>query len=484
MTIPLVLIHGYSDTSKGFKLWREALIQKRNLDPAKVHLLNYVSLANEVTIRDIAEGFDRALAKEAGLATDEPFDAIVHSTGMLVIRAWLTRFASMKGRPNRLRHLVALAPATNGSPVAHKGRSWMGALLKGSKDFGPDFMEAGDEVLLALELASRFTWDLAERDMFGDGNTDRFKKGPDSPYVFTICGDSGLGEVADFFTGVVGTKIDGSDGVVRWAGATLNSRRLLFDYTERTEPSINTGAANGMITKVSEWSNQDNIVVLWPRLNHGTIMKPKSTDSIVSLVSEALDVKEDKDFNAWNEKATKAAKDARGSQEPPPSWQQFVIRVVDERGDGVNDWTIGLVVKMKNQFSYKAVNVDDLHPYEKDKSYRCLHLNLTEAGLDDKQVLENIEAFKMNLYMNTNSSYVVYVAQQLEGPASSENTITGMSELTVDLTKWLKPDNKEFVLTMPYTTTFVEFRVNRDLTVSGNQAKVCHLEPLEDKARQ
>ena len=219
MTIPLVLIHGYSDTAKGFKQWRDILIQKKNLDRAKVHLINYTTLANEVTIRDIAEGFNRALLHEAGIAENEPFDAIVHSTGMLVIRAWLTRYASVDGksiarsldteRIKRLHHLIALAPATNGSPVAHKGRSWLGALVKGNKDLGPDFLESGHQVLSALELASPFTWDLAAKDMFGSGNTNRFKAGPDSPFVFTICGDSGLGKIAEMATGAVGTKIRG-----------------------------------------------------------------------------------------------------------------------------------------------------------------------------------------------------------------------------------------------------------------------------------
>lgn len=478
MTTPLILIHGYSDNADGFKYWREALIKKRNLDSASIHVINYVSLANEVTIRDIAEGFNLALKEEACLGENEPFDAIVHSTGMLVIRAWLTRFAAMD-RPKRLRHLIALAPATNGSPVAHKGRSWLGALFKGKKELGPDFLEAGNEVLLALELASRFTWELAEADMFGDGNTGRFKKGKNSPFVFTICGDSGLGRVSDFATEAVGTKIEGSDGVVRWAGAALNSRRLLIDYTDITDQSTENDSPSSMVSKVSQWNNQDNIMVLWPGLNHGTIMKPKGGDALVDLVSEALDVNDDNEFVAWNAKATKAAMALRKGKKEPHNWQQFVIRVLDERGDGVNDWTIGFGLKMKNQPSVKAVKIDDLHPYEKDKSYRCLHVNLTETGLDNASVLNNIEFLKLVLYMNTNSNYLVYDAKQSEDVGVIKDEITGMSELSVNLTKWLNPNSGDFALPMPFTTTFIEFRVNRDPSVSGTKVKVCHLQTFE-----
>ena len=32
--------------------------------------------------------------------------------------------------------------------MAHKGRSLLGGIFKGTRQFGPDFMEAGDRVLL------------------------------------------------------------------------------------------------------------------------------------------------------------------------------------------------------------------------------------------------------------------------------------------------------------------------------------------------
>ena len=112
-------------------------------------------------MRDIAEGFDKLLRQRAGLADDAPFDVMVHSTGMLVLRAWLTRRGAAERRLARVKHVIALAPATFGSPLAHKGRSFLGALVKGRKAFGPDFLEAGDQVLDALELGGRFTWQLA-----------------------------------------------------------------------------------------------------------------------------------------------------------------------------------------------------------------------------------------------------------------------------------------------------------------------------------
>ena len=179
---PIVLVHGYSASGSSFDKWKDVL-QSLGYASESVHVCTYKSLTNEVTIRDIAEGFDRALRIQSGLNEGEEFDAIVHSTGMLVVRAWLV---SRADRRDRLKHLIGLAPATFGSPLAHKGRGWLGAIFKGNKERGPDFLEAGDLILDGLELASRFTWDLAHADLLGD--TPVYGPNSDTPYAFVFCG--------------------------------------------------------------------------------------------------------------------------------------------------------------------------------------------------------------------------------------------------------------------------------------------------------
>jgi hypothetical protein len=163
MSRPIVLIHGYSDKGASFRAWRDELCGGSPAwDVETISICNYQSLTDEVTIKDLADGFDRALGHKFKNDTQE-FDAIVHSTGMLVIREWFVRDRS---RLKRLKHLVALAPATFGSPLARQGRSWLGAVFKGQKHLGPDFLAAGDAILDGLELASPYTWDLATRDIF------------------------------------------------------------------------------------------------------------------------------------------------------------------------------------------------------------------------------------------------------------------------------------------------------------------------------
>jgi pimeloyl-ACP methyl ester carboxylesterase len=136
---PVVLVHGYSDQGASFRPWAAQLAAGGYAAP--YHTCTYRSLVNHLTIKDIAEGFDRALADQIG--PDTQFDAIVHSTGMLVIRSWLV---ANPARLQRLKRLVGLAPATFGSPLAQPGRSFIGAIVRGNRDLGPDFLSAGAQV--------------------------------------------------------------------------------------------------------------------------------------------------------------------------------------------------------------------------------------------------------------------------------------------------------------------------------------------------
>ena len=225
MARPLVLIHGYSAEGKDMENLKQALVA-RGLQSKDINICNYVSLNNEVTIKDIAEGLDRAFRKHDVFGNEtQEFDAIVHSTGMLVLRAWLANGGPPATNPRlkRLKHLIGLAPATWGSPQAHKGRTWLGAMVKGNRDLGPDFLNAGDRVLEGLELGSKFTWDLSHVDLVGP--EPFYGKGTDTPFVAVFIGNTpyeGLASVAND---------PGTDGTVRWAGCGLNARKVTIDLT-------------------------------------------------------------------------------------------------------------------------------------------------------------------------------------------------------------------------------------------------------------
>ena len=379
---PVVLIHGYSDKGASFAAWVKHLRQA-GYDTSTLRVCCYRSLVNEVTVPDIAEALDRALQEEAGLKPDQEFDAVVHSTGMLVIRAWLTGYGA-KPRRARLKHLIALAPATFGSPLAHKGRSFLGALAKGSKNiFKPDFLEAGDRVLDALELASPFTWDLAHRDLLGEeivyGPTDR------TPYPFVLCGVEDYGGLRS----LINEK--GTDGTVRWAGAALNTLKISLDFTSTD------GSARRRVTAQLGRGIAYPMIPL-PGLNHGSILSAPSSLA-VDLVTRALRVDSKEGFDAWMDLAMQQTREVW--QHNVGMWQQFVFRATDERGHPIDDWNLKLETVKGDRVAEFDV---DVHVNRRDPSFRCFHVDLADVGRNSEVKLRAV------ITAASGSRYVGYLA--------------------------------------------------------------------------
>jgi len=432
MPRPIVLLHGYSNDADTLQPWRAALME-RGYEAADIRVGDYVSTSNEVTIRDIAEGFDRALREQAGLDEDAEFDALVHSTGSLVIRDWIT---SYEGRRRRLKHLIGLAPANFGSPLAHRGRSILGAVLIGRKNapFGGDFLEPGDKVLAALELASPYTWELAHRDLLTPDSADEdykpiYSASPDTPYPFVF-----IGTKPYRFVDLV-IHEHGYDGVVRWAGAALDARKLVIDLT-RAAPA----------TRVGEQPRRaalDIPLAFAKGLDHSTIMaKP---EHLIDAVVAALDVDSRESYAAWK------AKHARPVTPRPERWQQFVIRVVDERGDPVPDYFVALGTGTGDDFEPLEDFSTDVHRNREDPSLRCFHVDLEE--------LEGIEApLQLRLLASAGTRYVGYFGVNPgASPAPDARPVTWNARLDLAL-----PADIDFFYA--HTTTLIEIRLNREPT--------------------
>lgn len=433
MRNPIVLLHGYSDSGPSFQPWVN-ILNEEGYDVRTIHNASYTTLTNEVTIRDIAEGFDRALRIRAGLHQDEPFDAIVHSTGMLVIRSWLTAYAGKGLRRNRLKRLIGLAPASFGSPLAHKGRSWLGAIFKGSKEIGgPDFLEQGNRVLDGLELASRFTWDLAGLDLLG---TEPFYgEGADTPYVFTLCGTEG-------YSGLRALASEpGTDGTVRLAGCALNTRKIRLDLTQ--DPNL---------LEFEPWSNVDIPLVPVAGLNHGTIVS-KPNEELQRLVKGALKVSSWPEFQEWN---LDALASSRRMTSGLARWQQFVVRACDERNDPIEDYNLKLCTERNGTLEELESFDVDVHAYSGDKSFRSFHVNLDK--LEDAK-LQNLH---LQIIVSSGSQLVGYTAST-GAPAAADNgdiDTWGWWSGQLDCSHLLRSNEVTFFY--PYTTTLVEIVLNRE----------------------
>lgn len=460
---PIVLVHGYSSGPGAFSAWR-AILAGRGIDGASLLPVRYQSLVHFVNIRDIGEAFADAIAVHPSLDGDAPFDAIVHSTGMLVVRAWLA--SNPRRNRARLKRLVALAPATFGSPLAHKGRGYLARMIVGNKDLGPDFLAAGDEVLDGLELGSRFTWDLAHEDLVGD-RAEQLQNLP-GPFSFVLCGIDGYTGLR----GVVNEK--GTDGTVRLAATALNTRKIELDLTTAAEGDE---PIERLVT--APWSEPDVPTIALARQNHGTIMSDP-TATTVDLVLSALAVEDEPQYDAW------CAAAVEGSQEVIESareagdlrrWQQLVFHVRDERGDGVRDYFIDFVHRGKDQRRWRVLeNVEmHVHPYARDPSFRCFHIDVDTVPRDEDTVLG------IRLIASTGTDRVSYA-----GYSSESITMLTDIETAAESRSWTAALDLSLLehidLFYPFTTTLVELEINRRPT----PGQVLHLEgetPETVKAR-
>ena len=469
MPRPLVMIHGYSADGTAMDPLRDALVA-RGRQAIDIDICTYVSLNNEITIKDIAEGLDRAFRYHNLLKNDaQEFDAIVHSTGMLVLRSWLTNYggpAHTNSRLRRLKHLVGVAPATWGSPQAHKGRSWLGALVKGNRQLGPDFLNAGDCVLDGLELGSQFTWDLAHLDLLLP--EPYYDTGPNTPYVAVFIGNQpyeGLSSVAND---------PGTDGTVRWSGCALNARKLTIDLTRIPAQSEEQG---GRVT-MSPWAERrlDIPMIAVDGRNHSTIMSDP-VPAMADLIAQFLTVGDDGalSYDTWLAQARAFGEEARkkmlvnpgggsglgaeakkffghllGEDQPATieGWQQFMIRARDERGDGVSDYVVE-VLKQNERGEWESFEEmsTDVHAYQTDNSFRCFHVKLPH-GLSSGEV-----KLRLRIHASTGTELIAY-----QGYGSEARQLTATSEpVELDI-----ETAGAGTLFFPFTTTLIEIVLNRE----------------------
>jgi hypothetical protein len=466
MPRPLLLIHGYSASGQDMLAVKQALADK-GIAVTSINVCSYISLNNEITIEDIAEAFDRALRLHSNAElSDEtkPFDAIVHSTGMLVLRAWLAAAgpAATNVRLRRLKHLIGLAPATWGSPQAHRGRTWMGALIKGNREFGPDFLNAGDHVLEGLELASTFTWDLAHLDLLGPAPF--YDNGPNTPFVAVFIGNKP-------YDGVSAVANDpGTDGTVRWAGCGLNTRKITMDLTRLPQLGVPR-------VSISPWANSrlDIPMIAVNDRHHGTLIADPEP-AMMQLVADFLRVEDGAAHTAWLTAARDYGAPSLAAMKVNPGapagglldeakqyveqllhrcgaamdgWQQFVIRARDEHGDAIQDYMVEILAQQPDgSWAFFEEMYTAVHAFGPDPSYRSFHIRLP-AGVTEGSV-----KLRARIHASSGTDLIGY-----QGFGSSPEPLTELPQaIEIDVDD-LGPGNG--TLFYPFTTTLIEIILNR-----------------------
>jgi len=244
------------------------------------------------------------------------------------------------------------------------------------------------------------------------------------------------------------------DGTVRWAGAGLNTRKIVLDLTRAAAKHVS----------VEKWMGTNVPVHLMAGMNHGTIIA-EPTDELVLLVKKALLVNNAEDFRTWLTAADAHGRGAAVGKEKG-AWQQVVVRCVDQRGDPIRDFHIQLF-----DGEDPVPDLDDEHVdvYSRDHSYRCFHFD-AEKLLARLSLTVKVMALSGSTWIDFQGFGWEKDSLPLPSP-----TANARWDASFDLTPVLAHDKQLLAnirsgavafdnqrLFAPFTTTLVEIRLDRD----------------------
>jgi len=367
---PVIILHGYSDTRASFRSLARFLAAAR-IPVKSIFLGDYITLDDSLTIEDLAKAFETALVAEKIPTKAHGFDLIVHSTGALVAREWLTRYYLDPGRDCPVGRFLMLAPANFGSPLAHTGRSMFGRLVKGWKTR----FEVGTQVLKALEQGSPYTWNLASRDLFGPRSFYREDDCLAAVFMGATPYQSGMRQL-------VNRK--GSDGTVYVSCADLNTTGLTVNLGRKLDKPL-----------VTPWKRSASVIpfAVFPERDHSSITRPDKGDARLGemilrflRLDSAAGVR---DFAGDCEGLTRETLPwGSPSDEEFHSYQHVVSRVHDDLGLPVPDYFLEFFEQAITQADEKRVDelmitmhtqvLKYVHTYRDDNTYRSLLFDTTD----------------------------------------------------------------------------------------------------------
>ena len=361
---PLIIVHGWSDSADSFTSLGQFLQKSLNRNISHINLADWVSMNDEVTYLDLAEAMEREWRKLGLPVSSRSADLVVHSTGALVVREWLTRYYKPDNNP--VDHLLMLAPANFGSPLAHKGRAFYGRIIKGWRTA----FQTGTHLLNGLELGSPYTWELAEKDILS--NAQWYGKNRIKASVFV--GNQGYKGVR------AAANEDGSDGTVRISTANLNAVRMVVDFSKNpTKPKVSFSAPP---------KGHQSAFCILDGDNHGSIImksdgSPKNKKA-GKLFVKALTV----DADGWDDWCLELEKICRPlenhsarTDSDKHTFQNTVVRVNDNVGNPVEDYFIEFYEDDSDTGLFGALfhrNIlQKVHKPESGSNYRSMYIDVT-----------------------------------------------------------------------------------------------------------
>ncbi len=385
MASQVLIVHGYSDGSTSFTALGEYLVGSGVYQPGRVFYLDYSSMDDDATFRDFADKLDTDYrTRFAG----ERIDVVCHSTGSLVVRAWLALHQQRTRRrglaePCPVDRLVCFAPANFGSDLAKLGQSFLGKFRStffNSRSHDGDFMESGAAVLQGLEPASPFQWELSwQHDLHGEHSYFSDAR-PESQrcYAFVLAAGEAYGGVQAKV--IKQRAMPGTDGTVRIAGTSLNSRACSLDF-RASGPAL-------------VWWKNDRFpqmpFAVFSGVNHGSIIDPSGPGFADAtgpggVAARVLREPTTSDgYRRWavDFEALTAEHHARLPVERQTAFQQFFFKVRDDIDQDVSDYFVDFHVVGPSGLPHAALTeqFDQLfetkvHVHSASKSHRVFWMN-------------------------------------------------------------------------------------------------------------
>ncbi|ENY79093.1 hypothetical protein C206_03789, partial [Pseudomonas putida TRO1] len=364
MSRHIVIVHGWSDDGNSFRKLAAEIAKWSQRPPIQINIADWISLQDNVTYADIAVAMQRAWLKHKLPTEPRSVDVVTHSTGALVVRDWMTRFYQSDTVP--ILHFLMLAPANFGSPLAHKGRSFLGRAIKG---WGKFKGQTGTEILKGLELGSPYTAELAKKDLFSTATW----YGAGKILATVLVGNVGYDGVQAI------ANEDGGDGTVRISTANLNCALLQLSLNSEQQVE-NEG------WKLIE-SKGDIAFGIVDHENHSTIALKDGgakNPNTLALIKRALTVN-DQEFPENNNKFS--WQDEIHTFDPfvedrSPRYLNLVTHASDNFAHDITDYFIEMYRKTNTDKKFEKEIYEDVfsavHAYEDNSAYRSLYISIKD----------------------------------------------------------------------------------------------------------